>query len=363
MDLPSLAALGLDDDASAVYRLLLADGQGTTADGAASATGSDARRAAASLATLTALGLAVRRSEGDEHDAVDPRIAVPAVLAARAGALAAVQAGLPALAEAFRTARPSPEGEPETTVLRGAAAIGDHYGRLVLGAAEEFLAFDRPPYVVSAAGGDRQRAALARGVRWRALYAATSFVADGRWSEVRRVGAEGEEARLVHALPVKLVVADRRHALVSLTLGEGEPEALVTGSAPLVAALVELFEQHWRAGVPVDGPTVSESGRESDAGTGWAAAAALLEAERAGGAAGAGGHRAGGHRTGAAPAPTAFERGVLVLLAAGASDDAMALQLGVSTRTLRRRLRVLFDELGASNRFHAGVQAARRGWL
>lgn len=357
MDLPSLAALGLDDDAAAVYRLLLADGDGTTAVTAASATGADEGRAAMSLATLTALGLAVRRSEGDEHDAVDPRVAVPAVLAARAGALAAVQAGLPALADAFRTARPSPEGEPTTMVLRGAAAVGDHYGRLVLGASEEFLAFDRPPYVVSAEGGDRQRAALARGVRWRALYAATSFVADGRWSEVRRVGAEGEEARLVNALPVKLVVADRRSALVSLTLGEGEPEALVTGSVPLVAALVELFEQHWRAGVPVDGPTETGPGREAGAATGWAAAAALLAAERTGGP------ERDGRRSGAARAPTAFERGVLVLLAAGASDEAMALQLGVSTRTLRRRLRVLFDELGAANRFHAGVQAARRGWL
>ncbi|GAB2983516.1 hypothetical protein [Frigoribacterium salinisoli] len=358
MDLPSLAALGLDDDAAAVYRLLLADGDGTTVGTAATATGVDDPRAAASLATLTALGLAVRRSEGGEHDAVDPRIAVPAVLAARAGALAEVQAGLPALADAFRAARPSPEGGSATTVLRGAAAVGDHYGRLVLGAAEEFLAFDRPPYVVSAAGGERQRAALARGVRWRALYAATSFVADDRWSEVRRVGAEGEEARLVHALPVKLVVADRRAALVSLTLGDGEPEALVTGSEPLVAALVELFEQHWRAGVPVDGPTAAEPSGEAGARTGWAAAAAALEAERS-----AGRSAHDDDRPGAARVPTSFERGVLVLLAAGASDEAMALQLGVSTRTLRRRLRVLFDELGAANRFHAGVQAARRGWL
>ena len=35
----------------------------------------------------------------------------------------------------------------------------------------------------------------------------------------------------------------------------------------------------------------------------------------------------------------------------------------ISPRTLRRRLHDLFDELGASNRFHAGVEAARRGWV
>ena len=47
----------------------------------------------------------------------------------------------------------------------------------------------------------------------------------------------------------------------------------------------------------------------------------------------------------------------------GATDDVIARQLGISPRTLRRRLHDLFDELGASNRFHAGVEAARRGWV
>jgi DNA-binding NarL/FixJ family response regulator len=50
-------------------------------------------------------------------------------------------------------------------------------------------------------------------------------------------------------------------------------------------------------------------------------------------------------------------------VAAGATDDVIARQLGISPRTLRRRLHDLFDELGASNRFHAGVEAARRGWV
>nr|WP_228497972.1 helix-turn-helix transcriptional regulator [Frigoribacterium sp. VKM Ac-1396] len=61
--------------------------------------------------------------------------------------------------------------------------------------------------------------------------------------------------------------------------------------------------------------------------------------------------------------PTPAERDLLALVAAGATDDVIAAQLGISSRTLRRRLHALFDELGASNRFHAGVEAARRGWV
>ena len=36
-------------------------------------------------------------------------------------------------------------------------------------------------------------------------------------------------------------------------------------------------------------------------------------------------------------------------------------QLGVSLRTVRRRVADLMDELGAATRFQAGMEAARRG--
>ena len=36
--------------------------------------------------------------------------------------------------------------------------------------------------------------------------------------------------------------------------------------------------------------------------------------------------------------------------------------LGVSGRTLRRRIAQVQEELGATSRFQAGLQAGRRGW-
>ena len=50
------------------------------------------------------------------------------------------------------------------------------------------------------------------------------------------------------------------------------------------------------------------------------------------------------------------------LLASGRKDEAIARQLGVSGRTLRRRIAEVQDQLGATSRFQAGLQAARRGW-
>jgi DNA-binding NarL/FixJ family response regulator len=50
-------------------------------------------------------------------------------------------------------------------------------------------------------------------------------------------------------------------------------------------------------------------------------------------------------------------------LAAGAKDEQIARTLGMSLRTVRRRVAQLLDELGAESRFQAGVEAVRRGWL
>ncbi|MEV4011299.1 LuxR C-terminal-related transcriptional regulator [Nonomuraea angiospora] len=54
---------------------------------------------------------------------------------------------------------------------------------------------------------------------------------------------------------------------------------------------------------------------------------------------------------------------VLRLAAQGMCDDSIARQLGVSVRTVRARFADAMSELGAQSRFHAGVEAARRGWL
>ena len=50
-------------------------------------------------------------------------------------------------------------------------------------------------------------------------------------------------------------------------------------------------------------------------------------------------------------------------LAQGAKDEQIARTLGVSLRTVRRRIAAIMTELGVDSRFQAGVEAVRRGWL
>ncbi|MEV0581625.1 LuxR C-terminal-related transcriptional regulator [Nonomuraea sp. NPDC050310] len=54
---------------------------------------------------------------------------------------------------------------------------------------------------------------------------------------------------------------------------------------------------------------------------------------------------------------------VIRLAAQGMCDESIARQLGISVRTVRARFADAMTELGAQSRFHAGVEAARRGWL
>ena len=57
------------------------------------------------------------------------------------------------------------------------------------------------------------------------------------------------------------------------------------------------------------------------------------------------------------------QRLLLGQLAGGAKDEQIARALGLSVRTVRRRVAELLVELGAESRFQAGVEAVRRGWI
>jgi len=62
-------------------------------------------------------------------------------------------------------------------------------------------------------------------------------------------------------------------------------------------------------------------------------------------------------------APTQDELALLTLMSHGYTDEVIAQKLGLTARTLRRRLRSAMDKLGAASRFEAGYRLARSGWL
>ncbi|MDU0251833.1 LuxR C-terminal-related transcriptional regulator [Streptomyces sp. PU10] len=327
-----MALVGLDADTEAVYRELLTRGGGT-AESLVTALGLNRDQAVAHLERLHRNGLLGRRSSG-EYQTVDPRHAIAALVESRTRQLAAVRDAAASLGELFDEARRSGTPQPDTRTISGAEEVGDCYYRLKQAARREICELERPPYLL-APNEPLDEAAIRRGVRVRAVYAAASFDDDGGWQDLGSLVSRGEEARVVPALPVKLALVDRSAAMVSLTLDGGSTDCLYTEAPPLIEVLSELFDRY------------------------WAVAARLSEADTSA----APGPDEAGPGGGGARRPTEEERQLLALFAAGVKDDAIARQLGVSTRTLRRRIQNLYAELGTTNRFGAGVAAARRNWL
>ncbi|WP_066039556.1 helix-turn-helix domain-containing protein [Herbiconiux solani] len=355
---PLLDLAGLDGVSERIYLFVVHRGATSVVD-AAERFELEFADAHSRLEAMRDLGLLSRGLSDDaDYAPVDPRYALSAVTDRLSDRITRIRERIPALADQFdRSTAPDTE-TPETRVVSDPDAVANWYVRLQHQATREFLVFDRPPYVTSRLE-PLEAVVLDRGVSWRALYTAGSFEPEGSWEEANRLAIQGEQARIVPALPVKLVIADRSTALVSLSLDGVRSDAIVTESQPLIAALHDLFEFYWARGHAIPdsrdraeelAPAAAdpaEIGRPSSGGpsaAGSSAAVTSLEDERMRSA-------------------TGEEKAILALIASGLKDESIARQLGMSPRSLRRRSHELFVELGATNRFQAGAEAARRGWV
>lgn len=302
-------------------------------------------QAAAHLEGLRDRGLISRALGSDEvYTPVDPRYSLGAVTDRLVEQVSLIRQQIPMLAEEFDRSVSREEGAPETRIVSDPGTVASWYVRLQHQATRDIMMFDRPPYVSSPLV-PLEMGVIGSGVRWRGLYTAESFSREGAWEETVSLGDHGEESRVVPTLPVKLVIADRSIALVSLSLDGVRSDALITEAPPLVEMLVDMFEYHWSRGLPLS------AGSEKDASL--AALAQLGDGDI---------DETTGARTSGRVA-TREEQGILALIGSGLTDDAIAERLGISVRSLRRRSQRLMTELGATNRFQAGVEAARRGWV
>jgi hypothetical protein len=210
--------------------------------------------------------------------------------------------------------------------VQGRAAVAQRFTQMQQTATDELLVLDQPPYVQDPGQqniGELER--LVRGVRVRGIYAVSALEIPGKLRLAQESVAAGEEARISPDVPMKLAIADRKSAILPLTTEASAlaDSAVIVHSSTLLDALVTLFEVLWRSALPLP--------------------AKSFEATSVGPA--------------NPPDPELF-----TLLAAGLKDEAVGRQLGVSLRTVHRRVSELMDELGARTRFQAGLLAARRSW-
>lgn len=307
-DGPALDGVGLSPAAERLYRAILADPH-------ADRTGHD-------ITELVAHGLVAHRDCGGFTPA-DPRIALAALIRRRQSVLDRASHAIADLADAFAEGQVRADPARLAEVVDGPARVAGALAAMVGEATEEVAVFDAPPYVAEDVSEAAESSLLSRGVRSRAIYAVAALEAPGYYDAVRAMIAAGEQARVVPVVPMKLVVVDNRRALLPLAVRDGVVRsAILVHPSALAEALAALFESVWATGMPIPGEPIVDAD-PLDAG----------------------------------------ERELLDLLNAGVKDEAIARRLGVSPRTLSRRVTSLLERLGAATRFQAGLQAARRGWL
>ncbi len=225
--------------------------------------------------------------------------------------------------ESFRRQRLAAYNDDLVEVVTG-DAVGPRMRHAWTSAREQIRQLDSPPYFPLPSATEDALSTLARGVTQRVVYSQASLEYPGQLeSAIEPCIEAGEQARVLPSVPVKLVIIDEAYAMVSLSIKEADVHnsMLVVQPCGLLSALVALFEQAWQGALPLHGRSARPAG--------------LLPADRR----------------------------LLRLLAGGTGDEVIARELGVSRRTLFRRIQVLMARLGATSRFQMALQAQRSGWL
>ncbi|MEV8373465.1 helix-turn-helix domain-containing protein [Kribbella sp. NPDC056861] len=228
-------------------------------------------------------------------------------------------------AEAYR--KPSNRRTEELIeIVSGQAAVGWAFDRVQQTAQKEFRGLVAPPYVASAEVNQTQLERQSAGVAYRVVYDSTALEDPLLSASTVTHVQSGEQARIADALPTKLAVADRELALLPLDWNTSAHDAaLLVHPSSLLDALVALFETVWMRATPL---SVTETdGLESEA---------PMSAE---------------------------DRYLLSLLVAGLTDDAAGARLGISRRTVARRVQQLMEQTNSRSRLQLGWQARERGWL
>ena len=321
--------LGLDDLQERAYRRLV-EAPSDSADSIADALGATLSSTVAALDALELKGMVARPvADPDRFVASPPVVALGSMIVQQQEEIRAAERELGVLAARYRE---SAEGRTHTDVIdvvEGPQAVAQRFAQLQRGASTEVLALVKSGVaVVSAEENVDEQIATDRGVSYRVVLERAAFESPGFLERASESVAAGEEVRVTNEVPLRMIVADRQLALLPLrpTTESATAGALLVHPSGLLDAMVTLFDLVWRQSNPL---VVGATGLDD----------------------------------GAAAEVDDTDVRLLSLLLAGLTDQAIGGQLGLSLRTVQRRVHQLMQRAGVATRFQLGHAAATRGWL
>lgn len=274
------------------------------------------------LADLELQGLATHTPKVPRvYVAAPPEFAVAALIKQRQATLERVRVAIPDLEEQSARSSYASGNEPVLEVIKSPAHLGVVLTQMYKSFRSEAMCFQRSPTLVPTAMPPRK---FRSGAVVRTISDNSILGIPGILSHIKEDVARGEQARMLATLPFKMMIFDRRAAVISLDSANPEqaPTLLIHGSA-LLKALCLLFEFVWERATPIlFGNADSLTAKTGDARS------------------------------------SEFAQELFPLLAAGLNDKAIALELGISSATLNRRMSELMRTTGTRSRFQLGWRAA-----
>lgn len=323
IDASPLALLGIGDVEEHVYRALLKRHRASAAVIAddLAITVDEATRL---LEHLESLGLGTHTLESPRtYVSVEPELAIDALIKQRQRTLEQARTIVPVLAKAFAQASlDHPGQQPAIELITDRAQLGQVLVQMYQSAQTELVAFQKAPIILPSPQitSETATAAVVRTI------SDESFLeAPGVLELLRNDMAHGEQARTFSRLPFKMMIADRRVAVITLDAQDPEAPTLLIHRSTLLEALCLLFEFVWEKATPVVAARDGEVKVRSES-TGHAVESA---------------------------------KALLPLLSAGLNDKAIAQEMNISASTLNRRIGDLMSIYDARTRFQLGLQVAR----
>lgn len=320
-----LAAVGLSDEEESAYTVLI-DHPGVTLSEIAELLHVSRNRARTVMNALARNGLVSRTPDKTpRYLPVPPDIAVEALIADRERELERARQ------EAGRLSRQAAESRPEhqaefTEIIMGSDAAAAHINQLQQDAHTEVITLARTQLPHNWIGNESTvLPALERGVRFHVVYDRAALAEPGGFEPVGRAIAAGAQARVYTPIPATIVIVDRSVGLIPFDLSDPGAAWLVLRRSPALDVFIAYFDIIWER-------------------------ASRLRVTRG-----------GEPKIETVPRTDSEHHQLLIdFLAAGLRDDVISGHLGISPRTLDRRVRDLMDALGATTRFQAGWLAAHQ---
>lgn len=208
---------------------------------------------------------------------------------------------------------------PDLQVLTSTEETQRAFADLLAGAEEQVLACVKPPFLATGDFAEDEHEQLARGVEFRIVYDPAAIDYMGGLDEFSAATPARELARVSDGIPLKMFIVDGRRALLLLS-EEGAARdggAVLVSGTGLVGALIALFETVWAKAWELTDPPPPDG---------------LAVDER--------------------------DRRIISALRLGATDEAIARRLGVTTRTVGRRIARLHELTDTRTRFQLGWRLA-----